>query len=362
FDQAISADEGTKRDLEEKLRKLREYNAKSSGFFSDIAGLESAVNTGLSQLQSGISGFNGTFTLPSKKELAWTKTIKTQWEKREAYLAAAAKVNKGDKLTDKDAKAIKAYQKAHPNIKLDKTTKAALDDHKASRKLLTKAEEAHKKGKIDDKTYQSIKSGLVQFGANYVKELINAKITDKAVETFTKSAVEWFTHNINATQIGHSAALVGGGTTTLASDFNPIWAQFARGAVKYGVKYGIPIVGSLVDFGMQKASGENTGDALIKTGAHVGIGYGAGVAGAKVGATIGMFAGGPVGAVVGGIAGTVIGAAGSMAFDAVYDNKEKIADSLVTTTKKATKAVEDVADKVGDAVSDFGKTLGGVFG
>ena len=51
---------------------------------------------------------------------------------------------------------------------------------------------------------------------------------------------------------------------TIATDFNPIWAQLARGAVKNGVKYGIPIVGALVDFGMQKASGESTGDALIK--------------------------------------------------------------------------------------------------
>ena len=59
---------------------------------------------------------------------------------------------------------------------------------------------------------------------------------------------------------------------TIATDFNPIWVQLARGAVKYGVKYGIPIVGALVDFAMQKDSGESTGDALIKTGAHTVIG------------------------------------------------------------------------------------------
>ncbi|EMC28191.1 hypothetical protein SMU85_06100, partial [Streptococcus mutans ST6] len=71
---AISDDEGTKRDLEEKLRKLREYDGKSSGFFSDIAGLESAVSTGLSQLQAGVSSFTvkSGFTLPSKKDLEWT--------------------------------------------------------------------------------------------------------------------------------------------------------------------------------------------------------------------------------------------------------------------------------------------------
>ena len=84
---AISDDEGTKRDLEEKLRKLREYDGKSSGFFSDIAGLESAVSTGLSQLQAGVSSFTvkSGFTLPSKKDLEWTKTVNSQWKKKEFY-------------------------------------------------------------------------------------------------------------------------------------------------------------------------------------------------------------------------------------------------------------------------------------
>ncbi|EHJ52055.1 T7SS effector LXG polymorphic toxin [Streptococcus macacae] len=179
FDQAISADEGTKRDLEEKLRKLREYNAKSSGFFSDIAGLESAVNTGLSQLQSGISGFNGTFTLPSKKELAWTKTIKSQWEQREAYLAAAAKVNKGDKLTDKDAKAIKAYQKNHPGLNIDKSVIKAADkkmgDVKDFAKQLSKEigisyEEAYNfivNGVLSDENKQKMK--LLKNSVKYAK-------------------------------------------------------------------------------------------------------------------------------------------------------------------------------------------------
>ncbi|MFM1608642.1 hypothetical protein AB6P19_10020, partial [Streptococcus mutans] len=62
---------------------------KSSGFFSDIAGLESAVSTGLSQLQAGVSSFTvkSGFTLPSKKDLEWTKTVNSKWEDREAELA-----------------------------------------------------------------------------------------------------------------------------------------------------------------------------------------------------------------------------------------------------------------------------------
>ena len=338
----------------EKLRKLNAFAMSSPRVFSNLPEVSAAMDVGIGQVQTAFANFNGSFQVPSADQLGWAKTIGVEWKKKEeldrAYQRVLDKLKKGEKLTEKDIKAIEAYRKRYPNVKLDETTKVALDDYKESQKLLTKAEEAHKKGEIDDKTYQSIKSGIINFGASYVKELINAKITDKAVEIFTKSAVEWITHNINATQIGRSAALVGGGTVTIASDFNPVWAQFARGAVKYGVKYGIPVVGALVDFGMQKASGENTGDALIKTGAHVGIGVKA--------AAIGTAIGGPLGTAV----GFGIGVLGSMAFDAVYDNKDKIADGIVNTTKKAIKAVEDVADKVGDAVSGLSKTLGSVFG
>ena len=261
------------------------------------------------------------------------------------------KVDAGKELTDEETKTLQDYQSNHPNSNLLENVKYALDQNETKKKaqkniddeskeIISKAEKAYKNGEIDDKTFQSIKSGIINFGASYVKELLQTKLTDKAVEAFTKSAIEWFTHNINATQIGRSAALVGGGTVTIATDFNPIWAQLARGAVKNGVKYGIPIVGALVDFGMQKASGESTGDALIKTGAHVGIAAG-----------VGMMVGGPIGFGVGVLA--------TMAFDYIYDNYK---DDVIDVGKKAVNAVSDAVDKVGDAVSGFGKTLGSVFG
>ena len=261
------------------------------------------------------------------------------------------KVDAGKPLTDEETKTLQDYQSNHPDSNLLENVKYALDQNEAKKKeqkniddeskeIISKAEKAYKNGEIDDKTFQSIKSGIINFGASYVKELLQTKLTDKAVEAFTKSAIEWFTHNINATQIGRSAALVGGGTVTIATDFNPIWAQLARGAVKNGVKYGIPIVGALVDFGMQKASGESTGDALIKTGAHVGIAAG-----------VGMMVGGPIGFGVGVLA--------TMAFDYIYDNYK---DDVIDVGKNAVNAVSDVVGKVGDAVSGFGKTLGSVFG
>ena len=284
------------------------------------------------------------------------------------YRSIIDKVDAGKSLTDEETKILQDYQSNHPDSNLLENVKYALDRNDTkqkeqkniddeSKEIISKAEKAYKNGEIDDKTFQSIKSGIINFGASYVKELLQTKLTDKAVEAFTKSAIEWFTHNINATQIGRSAALVGGGTVTIATDFNPIWAQLARGAVKNGVKYGIPIVGALVDFGMQKASGESTGDALIKTGGHVV----AGLAGAKVGAVVGTFIGGPVGTAIGGAVGFGLSVAGSMLFDAIYDNKDKIATGIADIGQRATQAVEDTVGKVGDAISGFGKTLGSVF-
>ncbi|WP_179959614.1 hypothetical protein, partial [Streptococcus mutans] len=342
---------------QKKLNKINAYDAASPSFFSDIAGLEANLNSGLSLLQSGVAGFNGTFPLPSKKQLQWADSINKDYKQYQDYQSAVAKAKKGEKLSQEEAKAVEVYQKAHPNLKLDESTKTALKDHAQSKKVLAKAKEAHKKGEIDDKTYQSIKSGIINFGASYVKELIQSKVTDKAVESFTKQAISWLSNNINATQLNVAGALSSGGIATFGIDYNPMYASFIRGAIKYG----IPVVGALVDFGMQKANGESTGDALIKTGAHVAIGYGAGIAGAKIGAAIGTFAG-PAGTVIGGIAGATIAVVGSMVFNAIYDNKDKIVDGIADTAEKTTQAVEDTMDKVGDAISGFGKTLGSAFG
>ncbi len=46
------------------------------------------MSQGLSQVNNSFSSYNGTFTLPSQEELAWTTTITTAWEEREANSAS----------------------------------------------------------------------------------------------------------------------------------------------------------------------------------------------------------------------------------------------------------------------------------
>ena len=71
-----------KSQLEDKLRKLREYNTVSSKFFSDVPQLSNAINTALRQTRTSWDSSSQTFVIPSSKELEWAKTVGEKWEKR----------------------------------------------------------------------------------------------------------------------------------------------------------------------------------------------------------------------------------------------------------------------------------------
>ena len=58
---AVKSDTAERDKRQKKLNKINAYDAASPSFFSDIAGLEANLNSGLSLLQSGVAGFNGTF-------------------------------------------------------------------------------------------------------------------------------------------------------------------------------------------------------------------------------------------------------------------------------------------------------------
>ena len=86
--QSMARNLGKVTELQEKLDKLMAFNASSPSLFDEISGLYSAVSQGLSQVSNSFSSYNGTFSLPSQEELAWTTTITTAWEEREANSAS----------------------------------------------------------------------------------------------------------------------------------------------------------------------------------------------------------------------------------------------------------------------------------
>lgn len=129
-----------------------------------------------------------------------------------------------------------------------------------------------------------------------------------------------------------------------------------------GAKYGLPVIGGLVDFGLQLAGGEEIGDAAVKATAHVGIGAGVSAA---VGAIIGSVFPGPgtvAGAAVGFAAGTIVTTLLNSAFDYVYDNWDDIKDYAQEKYNQVVGVLSDAADGIGNAVDGFFSGLGTIFG
>lgn len=128
--------------------------------------------------------------------------------------------------------------------------------------------------------------------------------------------------------------------------------------VATGAKYGLPVIGGLIDFGTQLAEGEDIGDAAVKATAHVGIGI-------AVGAAIGSIIPGPgtvAGAAIGLVVGTIVTTEINTIFDYVYDNWDDVKNYAVEKCNQVADAVSAAAGNIGDAVNGFFSDLGTVFG
>ena len=79
----ISSYRKIQHDLEEKLRKLLAFNAKSPSFFQEIEALENAVNQGMAIAQRSWSPFSKTFSIPSREDMGWTDIIEGKWEEKD---------------------------------------------------------------------------------------------------------------------------------------------------------------------------------------------------------------------------------------------------------------------------------------
>ena len=68
-----------KNELEEKLRKLLAFNARSSSFFSEVEVLKSSVDQGLAQVEKSWSPTSKTFNLPSRSDMGWIDRINEKY-------------------------------------------------------------------------------------------------------------------------------------------------------------------------------------------------------------------------------------------------------------------------------------------
>ncbi|MCY1569410.1 T7SS effector LXG polymorphic toxin [Staphylococcus pettenkoferi] len=65
--------ENQKRDLEDKLNKLRLFNRESANIFKEVESFKQTVQQGIEQARTSWDSGTQTFNIPSTKELEWTK-------------------------------------------------------------------------------------------------------------------------------------------------------------------------------------------------------------------------------------------------------------------------------------------------
>lgn len=281
------------KELEEKLDKLLKFNTVSSSIFAGLSELQTNVRQGLNLVNNNKiwNAKTGTFHV-GKLDMTWSHKINKQW---------------------------KQYEK-------DQAAKEAIE----------KVEKDYKKGLISKETMESLKTGILHAGANFLQEVINGKVTDKVASAVANQMIDWVRRNTAHFMNRGLVAQTTANTNVVISN-----ASKLSHAIRNGAKYIAPVAAFAIDVGIQKAQGAETGDAVTKAAAHTAISAGAQAAGTAIGATLGSaipILGTAGGAVVGRIIGAGIGIAGNMLFDKIYDNRHKISGAI---------------SKMGSAVKNF---------
>ncbi|GBZ33565.1 T7SS effector LXG polymorphic toxin [Staphylococcus aureus] len=306
-----------KHELEEKLRKLREFNQKSPEIFKEVEEFQKIVQQGLTQAQNFWNFSTNQFNIPSAKELDWAKAS------HEKYL----KVAMGKIEQKADFAVIKAYAKEHPEEDIPKSIMKYINDNKDS-----------------------------------IKRDIGLDITSTLLEQ----------GGINASKFGVFINTVGGVKgpagpnsfvevkRTSGNVFIENGSKFAKGG-KYLGK-GVAGVGFGIGMYDDMANDDKTfGEALSHNGMTLAAGSGAGAV-VTVGASI-LLGSNPVGwAVIGGfVAGTLVSKAADWAYQSNWNGIKdktdwvghKIDDSIDVVKKSTEKAV----DSVGEATKSISNHL-----
>ncbi|EUJ26954.1 hypothetical protein MFLO_13820 [Listeria floridensis FSL S10-1187] len=342
----IEAYQTSKRDLEEKLQKLVAFHASSPRIFSEIASLKQAIDQGIAQTKTAWNPSTGTFVVSSQEKLMWAKEIAEKVKQSDAQFLERIS-NKVPHLSEAEQAKLFTIAQTNPDME---PPQEIIDYFM----------------KDVDEIPQSILDNLPQ-------DLFNAAVesSGKAMQNFG------FLLTALTGKMGPGGAgnfvMVNPNTSSLTTNL----IQTGSTVAKIG-KYGLPIVGGVIDGATQIAQGEDVGDAVVKATVHVGIGFAGGKVGAAIGAAIGTaipipVVGTVVGAVLGFAVGVGITAVGNYVFDKIYDKKDdiikgakKVVDDISGKTKEIGKSIEkgvkSVGDKIGNAASGFMKGLGSVFG
>ncbi|MGV3194359.1 hypothetical protein ACEE14_10035, partial [Streptococcus pluranimalium] len=296
-----------------------------------------------------MSDFKGASSIPTIKgrSLPWVKTINASVAKFSDDGEEAAKLL--------DNHILKEDMKGYEN-KVEVETNSAAQLDKESRELLKQAEDDYKNGLITLETYHSLNSGLIAGGASFIKELAQNKITDEAVEGFTKKTWEWLVQSSQNMQVG--AIIRELGESNIIQGIKKGAEKLGAGKIGKAISSKAFAIGTVVlEGGVRSASayfdkdseayhnvGKSVVSGTVDTIANVGP-----VDGALLGATLG----GPIGAGIGFTAGLLIQGFKYYNPDIADDVKE-IGYDFVDNVSKVGKSVKTEVNRM---VSSAGKAF-----
>ena len=310
-------------ELNEKIQKLYDIENTTTSLFSESITLYDTVNEGIVAIQKSWNetGFSVSLDTPD-----WKKTVQLRWNDRT------------EKLEKEMEEHVKKLKKKVPNITV---------------KEWSELYELYQKNPNAEIPVDLLKEMLKNIGQipNEIKDNMQMDIISKVFESGGKSVVK-------LGEIFLSTGIQGPATENSFVILSNSFAQQSGKLINTGTKLqsfgkvGMPII----DFGGQLISGEEVGDAAVKTAGHFGVGLIAGKLGAMAGtAAAATLAVGPVGvAAIGIAAGAVIAVFGSRAFDHAYENNW-------LGIKDIGKEINEVVDDVKKGLSNVGKAVSGFF-
>ena len=190
----ISSYRKIQHDLEEKLRKLLAFNAKSPSFFQEITALQNAVDQGIALANKSWSPTSKSFSLPSREEMGWTDIIEGKWEEKDytqddLNYKESLKVQYGF-----DDKAARIIVKLKRNIYKDSRIKDDEKDYVLTRLLggLSYDLNPNLKGWFEKSMWQ----GTAGIGKNFGDNLIDIETQLKVYLNLTNEEYEYLKYKV----------------------------------------------------------------------------------------------------------------------------------------------------------------------
>lgn len=199
----ISSYRKIQHDLEEKLRKLLAFNAKSPSIFQEIESLKNAVDQGMAIANKSWSPFSKTFSIPSREDMEWTDIIEGKWEEKDysqddLNYKESLKVQYG--FDDKTSRIIVKLKR---NIYKDSRIKDSEKDYVLTRLLggLSYDLNPDLKGWFEKSMWQ----GTAGIGKNFNDNLIDIETQLKVYLNLTNEEYEYLKYKV---RIQHSGIKV----------------------------------------------------------------------------------------------------------------------------------------------------------